>query len=51
MNINLCEKLVSWLQSPIIFDETSKATLLPFSVSDVDMLSYELNIFTFQLLY
>ena len=51
MNINLCEKLVSLLQLPIIFDLISKATLLPFSMSDVDLLSYELKNFTFKLLY
>ena len=49
---NLCGKLVSSLESPIIFAENFiEVTLVSFFVTDFNLLSCELDNFTFKLLY
>ena len=45
VNKNLCGKLVSWLESPITFDERFKVTSVPFFILDFDLLSWELDKF------
>ena len=47
---NLCGKFVSSLESPIIFDERFKVTLISLFVADFSLLSCELDNFTFTLL-
>ena len=47
VNNNLCEKLVSSLNFPIKFDETLKAASVPFLIPDFNLLSWELDNFTF----
>ena len=47
---NLCEKLVSSLELPIIFDDNLKTILVLFFIADLNLLSYEFDSFTFKLL-
>ena len=51
VNNNLSGKLFSSLESPTTFDEIFKVTSVPFFIPDYNLLSYELNIFTFKVLY
>ena len=48
---NLCRKLFSSLVSPTTFDETFKVTPVPFFVPNFNLWSYELDNFTFKVLY
>ena len=48
---NLCGKLVSSLELPIKFDEWFEVTSVPFFIADFSLLSYELDNFTFNVLY
>ena len=48
---NLCEKLVSTLESPTTFDEKFKVTPVPYFIPDFNLLSCELYNFTFKVLY
>ena len=41
VNNNLCEKLLSSLESPTIFDESFKVTLVPSFSPDFNLLSWE----------
>ena len=50
-NNSLCGKLVSLLESPIKFGERFKVTSVPYFVSDFNLLSCELDNFTFNVLY
>ena len=43
VNSNLCEKLFKSLESPTTFDDISKATSVPFFISDFNLLSFELD--------
>ena len=47
VNNKLCGKLVSSLESPIAFDERFKVTSVPFFIPDFNLLSCELDYFTF----
>ena len=49
VNNNLCRKLVSKL--PIKFDGRFKSSSIPFYIADFNLLSSELNNFTFNVLY
>ena len=49
VNNNLWRKLVSW--SPIIFDDNLKTTSASFFIADSNLVSYEFDSFTFELLY
>ena len=51
VNNNLWGKLVSSLDSPTAFDETSRITWVPFFIPQFDLLSCELDNFTFKVLY
>ena len=51
VNINLGRKLFSSLESTIIFDERFKVTAVLFFVADLNLLSCELDNFTFNVLY
>ena len=51
VNNNLCGNLCSSLESSTIFDGSFKVTSLPFCISDFDLLSCELDSFTFKVLY
>ena len=51
LNNNLCGKLVSSLERPIKFDERFKFTSVPFFIVDFNLLSYELDNFTFSVLH
>ena len=51
LNNNLCGKLVSLLESRIAFDERFKDTSGPFFIPNFNLLSCELDHFTFQVLY
>ena len=51
VNNNLCGKPVSSLELPIKFDERFKGTSVPFFISDFNLLSYELEKFTLNVLY
>ena len=51
VNTSLCRKLLSLLQSPPTFDESFKVTSVPFFVPDFNLLSSELDNFTFKVLY
>ena len=51
VNNILCRKLFSLLESPIIFDQIFKATLVPFFISVFNLLICELDNFTFKVLY
>ena len=51
VNNNLCGKIYSSLELPITFDERCKVTSAPFFIPNVNLLSCELNNFTFKVLY
>ena len=51
VNNNLCGKLFLSLESPKTFEEIIKVTSVPFPIPDFDLLSYELDNFTFKVLY
>ena len=51
VNNNLCEKLVSSLELPIRFDERFKVTSVPFFIAEFNLLSWELENFTFKVLH
>ena len=48
---NLCGELVSLLEFSIKFDERVKVTSVPFFITDLNLLIYEINNFTFNVLY
>ena len=48
---NLCRKLFSSLELPTTFEEIFKITLAPFFIPDFNLLSCELENFTFKVLY
>ena len=48
VNNNLCRKLFSSLESPTIFDSSYKVTSVPFFIPDFNLLSCELDSFTFK---
>ena len=50
-NNNLCGKLFLSLESPTTFGEIIKVTSVPFPIPDFDLLSCELDRFTFKVLY
>ena len=50
-NDNLGGKLFSLLESPTTFDEIFKVTLVSFFIPDFNLLSCELDNFTFKMLY
>ena len=45
------EKIISPLESPTTFDKILKVTSVPFLITDIDLLSCELDGFTFKVLY
>ena len=51
VNNNLCINLFSSLESPTTFDEIFKVTSVPFFIPDFNLLSWELDNFTFKVLY
>ena len=51
VNNNLCGKLFSLLESPETFDEFLKVTSALLFIPDFNWLSWELDIFTFKVLY
>ena len=51
VNNNLCGKLVSSSELPIIFDDNLKTTSVSFLIADFNLLSCEFDNFTFKLLY
>ena len=51
VNINLCGKLFSSLESPTSFDEIFKVTSVLFFIPDFNLLSCELDNITFKVLY
>ena len=51
VNNSLFGKLFSLLESPIIFAERLKVTSVPFFIADFNLLSCELDNFTFKVLY
>ena len=51
VNNNLCGKLVSLLEFPIKFDERFKVGPVPILIADFNLLSCELDNFTFNLSY
>ena len=50
VNNSLLEKLVSSLEFPVKFDERFKVTSVPFFILDFNILSWELDNFTFKVL-
>ena len=48
---NLCRKIFSSLESPTTFDEIFKVTSALFFIPDFNLLSCELDNFTFKVLY
>ena len=50
-NNKLSGKLASSLELPILFDDSLKITSVLYFAVDFNSLSYELNSFTFKLLY
>ena len=50
-NNYLCGKSISSLESPTIFDERFQVTSVPFFIADFNLLSCELDNFTFEVLY
>ena len=50
VNNHLCGKLVSSLEVPIEFDERLKVTSVLFFIADFNLLSCELDNFTFNVL-
>ena len=51
VNNSLCGKLISLLELPITFDERFKVTSVSFFIPDFNVLSCELDNFTFKVLY
>ena len=51
VNNNLCGKLSQSLEFPTAFDERFKITLVSFFIADFNLLSCELDKFTFNALY
>ena len=51
VNNNLCGKLFSSLESPATFDEEFKVTSVPIFIAGINLLSCELDDFTFNVLY
>ena len=51
VNNKLCGKLFSLLKSTTTFDGIFKVTSIPFFIPDFNLLSCELENFTFQVLY
>ena len=51
VNNNLCGKLYSSLELPIIFDERFKVTSVPFFILDFSLLIYEWGNFIFKVLH
>ena len=51
INSNLCEKLFSSSELPIIFDGNLKTTSVPISVAYFNLLCYEFDSFIFKLSY
>ena len=51
VNNNIYGKLFSSLESPTTFDEIFKVTSVPFFIHDFDLLSCELDNFTFKRIY
>ena len=51
VNNNLCGKLFSSLESRTKFDEIFKTTSVPFFIPDFNLLSCELDSFTFKVVY
>ena len=51
LNNNLCEKLISSLVLPIAFNKRFNVTSVPFFIPDYNLLSCELDNFTFKVLY
>ena len=51
VNNNLCGKLLSSLKPPTTFDESFKVIPVPFFIPDFNLLSCELDNFTFKVLY
>ena len=50
VNNNLCEKLFSSLESPKTLNGIFKVTSVPFFIPNSNLLSYELDNFTFKML-
>ena len=50
VNNNLCGKSFSSVRSPTTFAERSEVTLVPFFIADFNLLSCELDHFTFKVL-
>ena len=50
VNSTLCGKLFSSLESPVTFDERFKVTSRPFFIPDFNLLSCELDNFTYKVL-
>ena len=48
---NICRKLFAALEPPTTFDEIFKVTSVPCFISDFNLLSCELDNFTFKMLY
>ena len=48
---NLCEKLISLLESPITFSESFKVTSVPLLIPYFNLLTCELDYFMFKVLY
>ena len=51
VNNNLCGKLFLSLESPATFDKNFKVTSVPLFIPDFNLLSYEVDNFTFKVLY
>ena len=51
VNNNLCRKLFLSLESPAIFDEWFKVIFVSFFIADFNLLSCELDNFTFNVFY
>ena len=51
LKIVYVKKLVSLLESSITLDELLKVTSAPFFIPDFNLMSYELDNFTFKALY
>ena len=49
--LGLSEKLFSSLESPTVFEEIFKITSVPFFIPNFNLLSHELDSFTFKVLY
>ena len=51
VNNNLCGKIFSTLELPTAFDERFKVTSVPFFIPDFNLLNYQIDNFTFKVLY